>query len=206
MFRRVIFGGLILALALGGPMVFFSAPDYWKAVCREWVPAMDQPAEGSAGDVPAAISSEPTLEGPPVRSLAEVFRFDVSTGWVMQRWPRVSTGLAQLQLQGYRVPLVTGTAKTDLAGALTYYFNPKQQVQRITFHGTTGDATRLIELLTTRYRFARRLTNDPGIFVYEAVSPGSQPAGVLRVQAAQVVKASEPRHRFQVELFIERPS
>jgi len=57
---------------------------------------------------------------------------------VISRWPRVSAGLAELQLQGYRVPLVSGTTANDLAGALTYYFNSRQQVQRITFQGTTA--------------------------------------------------------------------
>ncbi len=61
-----------------------------------------------------------------------MLRFDVTVEWVMQRWPRVSTGLPYLQLQGYRVPLVTGTKVADLAGSLTYYFNARQQVQRIT--------------------------------------------------------------------------
>ena len=99
----------------------------------------------------------------PLPSLAEVLRFDVTVEWILRRWPRVTTGLPYLQLQGYRVPLVTGTGMSDVAGSLTYYFNAQQQVQRITLRGTTGDPSVLASILTSRYRFARRLTNDPGV-------------------------------------------
>ena len=106
-----------------------------------------------------------------------MLRFDVTASWVMQHWPRVSTGLPYLQLQGYRVALVTGTRVTDLAGSLTYYFNAQQQVQRITFRGTTGDPSVLVALLAGRYGFARRVMNDPGVVLYEAVDSGNQPIG-----------------------------
>ena len=64
-----------------------------------------------------------------------------------------STGLTYLQLQGYRVPLVTGTTLADVAGSLTYYFNAQQRVQRITFRGTTGDPSVLATLLAQRLSF-----------------------------------------------------
>jgi hypothetical protein len=145
------------------------------------------------------------LEGLPVADLAEVFQFQATPEWIMQRWPRVSTGLAQLQLQGYRVPLVTGTAETDLAGSLTYYFNAQQQLQQIDFHGSTGDARKLVGLLTGRYHLVRRLTNDPGLAVYEAVNSNGQRTSSLWIHAAPVIRASQPRQRFDVQLALQRP-
>jgi hypothetical protein len=138
--------------------------------------------------------------------LDQVLRFDATVEWVMQRWPRVSTGLSYAQLQGYRVPLVTGTDMADVAGSLTYYFNAGQQVQRITFRGTTGDPTRLATLVATRFGFARRLTNDPGVVLYEAVDSSNRPAGTLRIRSAGVIKASQPYTRFEVDLVMDRPS
>ncbi len=162
------------------------------------------PAEkGTVALSPSVSSASPTAI--PLAGLAEVLRFDVSLEWVMNRWPRVSAALAQIQLQGYRVPLVTGTAEDDLAGALTYYFNPRQEVQRITFHGTTGNARRLVELLATRYGFTRRLTNDASSFVYEALNPENKPKSVLWIRPAQVVKAEETYQRYQLVLVLERP-
>lgn len=141
----------------------------------------------------------------PAVELAEALRFDITPGWVMTRWPRVSAGLAELQLQGYRVPLVTGTAEDDLAGALTYYFNPWQQVERITFRGTTGNAGKLIEYLVRQYRFGRRLTQDPRIVRFEVPGPRGEPHSWLEIRPAGVVKASEPFRRLSVVLVLHRP-
>ncbi len=123
----------------------------------------------------------------------------------MRRWPQVATGLGQLQLHGYRVPLVTGTAESDLAGSLTYYFNAQQQLQRIAFQGNTGNPRELIGLLGSRYHLTWRPTNDPSLIVYEAVQSDGRPTSAMRIQTAPVVKASQPRERFLVELVLERP-
>ena len=211
MLKKGILGTLFLATAAGGPVAYFGAPDAWKAVRPEWL-SLSQPETAQNGESdplqedPVARAPVLRVEGAPVQDLAEILRFDVTSGWVLRRWPRVSTGLAELQLQGYRVPLVTGTSETDLAGSLTYYFNAQQQVQRISFRGTTGDARKLIGLLTTRYKFSRRLTNDPGLFIYEAARPGGEPNSVLKIHSTPVVKSTEPNRRFEVELVVERPS
>lgn len=216
MVKKLLLHTALLAAAVGAPVAYFTGSDYWKGTGDQGTSAgatNDAKASGQAASLDASLSGVPvgegspiSVEGTPVRDLAEVFRFDVTTDWILRHWPRVSTGLAQLQLQGYRVPLVTGTGEADLAGSLTYYFNARQKVQRITFCGTTGDARQLVALLTSRHQFTRRLTNSPGLFVYEVVSPAGRPQGVLKIQSAQIVKASEPYRRFDVDLIIERPS
>jgi hypothetical protein len=209
--KTLLRAGIVTA-AVAGPMVFFKAPGMWAkmrdtatSLVGANTPAVETKPAATPESNQSARRAEPELEGPPVRDLAEVIRFDVSTGWVMSRWSRVSTGMAQLQLQGYRVPLVTGTAKDDLAGSLTYYFGPQQTVEKITFNGTTGDATKLIRLLTTRYGFVRRLANDSGLFVYEVAGEKGGVRSVLRIRPTGVVKASEPYQRFHVDLMMERP-
>lgn len=210
MFRLMAFSVLGLVAAAAAPVVLFTAPDFVKSFRQKWTST--SPAEtagqtpGLEASVPGATNSFTAWEGEPVDDLAEVLRFDITPHWIMRRWPRVSTGLAELPLQGYRVPLVTGTAETDVAGSLTYYFNAQQQVQRITFHGTSGDVRNLVGALTARYRFARKLTNDPGLFVYEAPSPSGKSTGRLKITTTGVFKASEPYQRFQIELSMERPS
>ena len=206
-------GGLLLAV--GGPIGLFSGSDLvasarkhllngWpgKALVDPQPPFTPQGAAGE-GYAPNSNFYSPT-HAAPLPSLEEVLRFDRTVEWVMQRWPRVSTGLTYLQLQGYRVPLVTGTGLSDVAGSLTYYFNAGQQVQRITLRGTTGDPGSLVALITGRYRFARRLTNDPGVVLYEAVDSSNKPAGSLTIRSAGVVKASQPYTRFEVDLAMDR--
>jgi hypothetical protein len=197
---------------LFSPMLLLKAPQWWSELTASFsseAPASPaaagkangaKPVQDVPGPAPAYSSDEP-----PVYGLAEVLRFDVSPGWVVQRWPRVSAGLAQLQLQGYRVPLITGTAENDLAGSLTYYFNPRQEVQRVTFHGTTGDPRELVALLGSRYGFRRRLTNDPGVFLYERLDATGKPISFLWIRLAPVVKAEEPLDRYEVALLMERP-
>ncbi len=213
MFRLMAFSVLGLVVAAATPIVLFTAPDFVKAVRQQWtstsaVAPAETPGQASGLNTaaPGATNSVTAWEGEPVDDLAEVLRFDVTPHWIMRRWPRVSTGLAELPLQGYRVPLVTGTAESDVAGSLTYYFNAQQQVQRITFHGTSGDVRELVGAMTSRYRFARKLTNDPGMFVYEAPSSSGKPSGWLKITTAGVFKASEPHRRFRVDLSMERPS
>jgi len=207
---------LIPVLALFSPIAYFSASGWWSKITsflpsatsagapEELAGAAQVAPQGGAAPL-ATASSSASLEGAAVRDLTEVLRFDVKPGWIVARWPRVSAGLGQLQLQGYRVPLVTGTAHDDLAGALTYYFNPRQQVQRITFDGTTGDTQKLLHLMTTRYGLARRLTNDPGLFVYEVAGPDGRARSRLWIRPAGVVKSSEPYRRFDVSFALERP-
>jgi hypothetical protein len=149
----------------------------------------------SARPLPQQVAGQP---------LQEVFRFDVTTAWVLGRWPRVSTGLAKLDLQGYRVPLVTGAAESDLAGSLTYYFNPKQRVQQITFVGTTGDARRLVMLLATKHGFVREITGDPGLLLYQAEERG-QVISRLRIKPRRVIRSDRPHTRFDVDLVMQRP-
>src|SRR3954470_11989622 len=120
----------------------------------------------SAGSVPSggimrlpvtasgtASQSMSAVDGAQFTSAAQVLRFDVTKEWVCQNWSRKSTGPTDVGLMAIRVPLVMGTQMSSLAGALTYYFNAQDQVEHISFHGKTGDATPLVQLLTQTYRF-----------------------------------------------------
>ena len=201
MFNKLMLSALGLMAAVTGPMVFFAVSDYWKTGRVAAAPAVSAlPAAASASaaaDRSRAAHARPPPGGRlPVQHHA---RLD------LRRWPQVATGLGQLHLQGYRVPLVSGTAESDVAGSLTYYFNAQQQLQRIAFDGDTGDPRRLILLLRGRYQLTWRPTNDPALVVYEAVRSDSRPASALRIVTAPVVSAAEPRQRFELQLVLERP-
>ena len=180
-------------------------------------PAQTPPAWGATAARPASWGGSTQGAGsaalPPVvpvdrlppRRIEEVFRFEVTPPWVLSSWPRVSTVLADLNLQGYRVALVTGPAEYDLAGALTYYFDAEQRLQRMQFVGTTGDARPLVEHLTSRLGFERKVTDDPRLYRYEVLESG-QVLSLLEIRPKPVIHAYEPRHRFDVMLLIRRPA
>jgi hypothetical protein len=208
--KKVARGVFVLAVAFGGPIAFFAAGDVWKVVRQVSLSAPGTPAQPWGADtaadpsLPQAPQTQSHVDGAPVHDLTEVFRFDITPAWIMQRWPRVTTGLSKPQLEGYRVVLVTGTTPADLAGSLSYYFNSQQQVQEIDFRGSTGDVRNLAQMLVTRFHFSRRLTNDPGLMIYEKVSPENHQTGFARIRSAWVLKASDPLRRFEVELMLER--
>jgi hypothetical protein len=217
MFKTFLWSGALLGIAFGIPIGLFQFSDFWndlragkfgksdKAVATN---SAAQATPESAQKPPANVITSPTklaIDAAPVLGLDEVFRFDIAPADVLRRWPRVSTELPNLHLQGYRVPLVSGTDPTALAGALTYYFNPAQQVQRITFHGTTGDPRALILLLTNRYHYARRPNNDPSRLVYESVNSSRQLAGQVLIRSTPIVRQNDPFKRYDIDLSMDRP-
>jgi hypothetical protein len=149
--------------------------------------------------MPGLPATEAEINAPPVVELADALRFDVTASWILGRWPRVTAGLPDAGLQGYRVALVSGTQEDDLAGSLTYYFNRNHVCQRITFQGTTGDARELIAMLTTRYGFERQTSDDPSVYLYQ-IRWNGRATSELQVRPSRIIRASEPTARFEVLL------
>ena len=137
-------------------------------------------------------------------TLAEVLRFDITVPWIIAHWPRVSAGLSELDLHGYRVPLVTGTGESDLAGSLTYYFNKKQQLDRIIFHGTSGDPRPLITLVGNQFNLERVIVSDPGLAFYQRKSWGKSHSELL-IRPARVLRSNDPNKRYEIEMALKRP-
>jgi hypothetical protein len=165
-------------------------------------------AQGNTTSIESEFQMSPAkakdIEGAPAQQLIEVMRFDSTPAWVMQRWPRVTTGLSHPELQGYRVPLVTGTGVDDLAGSLTYYFDQQQQVKFLTFHGVTGDPRKLVSMVVQQYGFKPEPTDDPALSLY-LVKWNGKPVSELRVRTARVLRHDQPHQRFQVDLAMKRP-
>ena len=169
--------------------------------------AASHPAYGgspSGGHAATGLPAHPQDDTVEFRQLADVLRFDATTPWIFGHWSRVSTALAEIDLQGYRVALITGTGEADLAGSLTYYFNKSQVVQRITLHGTTGDARPLVGLLTAQHGFTREMADDPSLFLYR-VRKGRTVRGELRIKPAPIVRKDDAHARFDVSLVMDRP-
>ena len=195
---RVIFPVLFLAAAAGVPYL-----------SSEWSKTTSAPAvisnDGSRASATAAIAPsiagppKPQLAEPPLVSIAEAIRFDVSTSWIINRWPRVTAGLPEGGLQGYRVPLITGTHHDDIAGSLTYYFNAQQTCQKITFQGATGDPRKVTSHVAGQFRLTRQNSSDPGLHLYQTRWNGKA-VSELKIKTKAVVKADAPHARYDVEL------
>jgi hypothetical protein len=137
-------------------------------------------------------------------SIEEILSFDINPGYVVSHWPRITTMPPQYQLQGYRTSVVTGTRETDIAGTITYYFDTRQQLERIIFYGTTGDPRALLTLLSSKFGMERVYNDDPGTFIYRK-NVYFKPYSELRIRPAKVFRASDPNARYEIELAVRKP-
>jgi hypothetical protein len=183
------------------PSAQSTATAYSSAAGEQAGPA----GRGSAMASQMPVSLTPDDARIDVQPLAAVFRFDITSGWILSQWSRVSTGLADLDLHGYRVALVSGTGEGDLAGSLTYYFNAQQRLQRITFQGSTGDARQLVAYMTAVHGLKGEPTNDPSLQLFR-IHEGRLVTSEMRIKAAPIVRRSAGLARYSVSLFLERPS
>lgn len=221
MLRRPLMMTGMLGAAAGVPYAVSNAPQDWQ----QWIP--QQPAQV---DPQAAPVSQPPVAGPqPLRpidgpqfpnsliyespaplegagfySMEQVLRMDISKQWVYQNWARKSTGLADPELFGVRVPLVTGTGMADLAGSLSYYFNGAGQVDRIRFRGTTADTSRLVSFLQRQYGLQWQSPRVPGEQLLQARS-GDQIVSQMNTFPEPVLWSTRPHGSFRVELELNRP-
>jgi hypothetical protein len=133
----------------------------------------------------------------------------VTQEWVYQRWARKSTALSELGLFGIRVPLVSGTQLTDVAGSLTYFFGNDRRLKRISFRGTTGDTTELVALVTQQHGLRRQTTPVAGEQLFQRLQQGGQHQGQvlseLRTRPAPVLWSNAPHESFAVELDLQSP-
>ena len=141
------------------------------------------------------LSAEPMSFTPTV-DLSSLFRFDANKQWITSRWDRVSTCPVVQGLHGMRVALVTGTNSWDLHGSLTYYFDANHRVQRITFRGWTGDASRLLQTLE-EHQLRAQPTHWAGLYL-------SKRSGLLLKHPA-VIDKRNPVQQLALILEINNP-
>ncbi|MEM9186633.1 MAG: DUF6690 family protein [Planctomycetota bacterium] len=211
MFGRPILMTGMLGAAVAAPIAMTEGPNYLSAMQQSGRPAPPPPATDFAPpqlaspEGPGALiyKSPVPIEGAGFVSLAEMLRLDVSKEWVYARWARKSTGLADPELFGVRVPVVTGTAMTDLAGSLTYYFNPAGRVDRLRFHGRTADTTAIVDV-ARRYFGMQPQVGLPGDQLFQTRS-GNNVLCELRTRPEPVLWATSPHESFSVDLEINCP-
>lgn len=138
-----------------------------------------------------------------IGELEQLLQFDVTPGWIVERWSRVSTIRSDTGLDGMRVALVTGTNVEDIVGSLTYYFDTRQRLQRITFDGLTGDDRALVNLILQQFNLRPEPALGAGLYIARW---NGQPTGVLRISHAPVVRSQRPHERLEVMLELNQPS
>ncbi len=201
---------LALAAGIGGPYLYSSSGELMEQA-GSFVPAwVSTESESHSADVRRLDERDIDPLGQPSQSpsrqtvvmLEEALRFDVTSPWVLSRWSRVSTQLSTIEMQGLRVPLVTGASANDLAGALTYYFDQSDHLKQISFRGTTGDPSRLVYWLQTQHGF-RPQRASPGIRRFVVRYNGDE-ISELEIHPAAVINNNAPLSRYDIYLTMRR--
>lgn len=150
------------------------------------------------------LQQQPTsVGGGEVHDLREVLRFDIAPHWLPQRFSRVSTVLSNVQMDGLRVPLITGTRPTDLAGTLTYYFDANQSLRRINLHGLTGDPSQLAALMVQYYGLQPEQSLGGQLFTTRW---NNRIANLLQIAPAPVIYAGADHSKYIVFLELNQTS
>jgi hypothetical protein len=157
---------------------------------------------GQPGGSEAGFGAADSLPVAPNVPLAEALRIDVPPQWVVSRWPRVATVASEQGWAGMRVPLVTGSGGNDLVGSLTYYFDPQQQLVRISLEGYTGDEGPLVAIAVQNFGLSPEPSLGAGLYVYRW---NRDPLSVLAVQYAPIVSADSPQTTRRVAMEVNRP-
>ena len=139
---------------------------------------------------------------PIITPLPDALRFDLTQEYVTQRWPRVSTQLAELDLHGFRVPLVTGDRPEDFHGSVTYFFNSSGIVDRIEMRGFVTEIDYLTNFVQNTFRL--RAYAATGRKLYLSYLNG-QPLSMMQVTTSGVVANDRKRSQYEVTLELNRP-
>ena len=146
----------------------------------------------------------PHLDGGVIDQFEDVINMNITPTWITQRWARISTNIPSGQWEGYRVPIVTGEQTDDLAGALTYYFDDQQQLQRIAFRGTTGEPQRIIRMLQQKFHLTKRPTALIGLYIK---SQNRRPVSVLMItQSPHADTHNNTYSQYTIQFELNRPS
>ena len=138
-----------------------------------------------------------------VNDLREVLRFDIVPGWLPQRFARVTTVTSNVQMDGLRVPLITGTQPKDIAGSLTYYFDASQALKRINLHGLTGDPTQLITLMVQFYQLKPEQSLGGQLFTSRW---NNRVTSVMQIAPAPIIYAGADHSKYIIFLELNQPS
>jgi len=107
-----------------------------------------------------------------------------------------------VQMDGVRVPLITGTQSKDIAGSLTYYFDASQALKRINLHGLAGDPTSLAALMVQFYQLKPEQSLGGQLFTTRW---NNRVTSVMHIAPAPIIYAGADHSKYIVFLELNQP-
>lgn len=144
-----------------------------------------------------AAESYPSTPGPATIDLRAWLRWDLPRGYLIWQHPNAAIVPTERNLLGYRIPFTTGLQPHDLTGTLTYYFDSKDQLQRMELSAASGNPWPMTQWLLPQFRLQPIPSTHPNVRL-AILKSRDKPQSLLAVASGNASSASTPH-----ELFLE---
>jgi hypothetical protein len=124
-------------------------------------------------------------------------RWDLPRGFLIWQHPNAAIVPTERNLLGYRIPFTTGLQPQDLTGTLTYYFDSKDQLQRMELSAASGNPWPMTQWLLPQFRLQPIPSTRPNVRL-AILKNHDKPQSLLAVAYGNASSASTPH-----ELFLE---
>lgn len=159
-------------------------------------PATPESRQRGEPSVPAT-EAYPSTPGPATIDLRAWLRWDLPRGYLLWQHPHAAIVPTERNLLGYRIPFTTGLQPQDLTGTLTYYFDAKDQLQRMELSAASGNPWPMTQWLLPQFRLQPIASPDPNIRL-AILKSRDQTQSLLAVAIGKAPSASSSH-----ELFLE---
>jgi len=144
-----------------------------------------------------ATEDAPLIPVPATIDLRAWLRWDLPRGYLIWQHPNAAIVPTERNLIGYRIPFTTGLQSQDLTGTLTYYFDSKDQLQRMELSAASGNPWPMTQWLLPQFRLQPIPSTHPNVRL-AILKSRDKTQSLLAVATSNASSASTPH-----ELFLE---
>jgi hypothetical protein len=145
---------------------------------------------------PAPQESQAT-PGPATIDLRAWLRWDLPRGYLLWQHPNAAIVPTERNLIGYRIPFTTGFQPQDLTGTLTYYYDAKEQLQRMELSAASGNPWPMTQWLLPQFHLQPIISLDPNVRL-ATLKSRDKTQSLMAVATGKAPSGSPPH-----ELFLE---
>jgi hypothetical protein len=148
---------------------------------------------------PSALETQasPTTPGPATIDLRAWLRWELPRGYLLWQHPNAAIVPTERNLVGYRIPFTTGLQPQDLTGTLTYFYDAKDQLQRMELSAASINPWPMTQWLVPQFRLQPIASQHPNLRL-AILENRDKPQSLLAVATGNSPSASPPH-----ELFLE---
>jgi hypothetical protein len=152
---------------------------------------------GTVSQASPETQASPATPGPATIDLRAWLRWDLPRGYLLWQHPNAAIVPTERNLLGYRFPFTTGLQPQDLTGTLTYYYDAKDQLQRMELSAASENPWPMTQWLLPHFRLQPIAPLQPN-FRLAILKSRDKTQSLLAVATGNASSARPPH-----ELFLE---